>query len=207
MTFTEALNDSDGGREAAAALRSLIGEVVLWPGRKRGEVHAELRGELMGILDFANPARGGNPGEVRTKVEAAPPPRNQAHTKNLLNQYVSRVLFWPRCPSKTDINKINRLVFRFKSPATNHAWHVPAAISGKIARSAANGGASGMKMGTIAAPLRYYGFDLEAGAFKQAADSCDAPARSSRLRDSASTALQQSVHPLLDKGGDLFGII
>ncbi|WP_159587713.1 hypothetical protein [Chelativorans xinjiangense] len=45
------------------------------------------------------------------------------------------------------------------------------------------------------------------GAFKQAADSCDAPARSSRLGDSASTALQQSVHPLPDKGGDLFGII
>ncbi|WP_265518719.1 recombinase family protein [Nitratireductor luteus] len=72
VTFTEALNDPDGGREAAAALRSLIGEVVLLPGKKRGEVHAELRGELMGILDFANPCKGGNPGEVGTKVEAGP---------------------------------------------------------------------------------------------------------------------------------------
>lgn len=51
--FGEALIDPDGGREAAEALRSLIGEIVLMPGKKRGEVHAELRGELMGILDFA----------------------------------------------------------------------------------------------------------------------------------------------------------
>ncbi|MFD2237191.1 hypothetical protein [Aureimonas populi] len=51
--FTEALNDPDGGRQAAEALRSLIGEIVLAPGPKRGEVHAELRGELMGILAFA----------------------------------------------------------------------------------------------------------------------------------------------------------
>ncbi|MDF3809961.1 MULTISPECIES: recombinase family protein [Rhodopseudomonas] len=54
VRFTEALDDPDGGREAAEALRSLIGEIVLTPGTKRGEVHAELRGELMGILEFAN---------------------------------------------------------------------------------------------------------------------------------------------------------
>jgi hypothetical protein len=46
--------EQDGGREAAEALRSLIGEIVLNPGKKRGEVHAELRGELMGILEFSN---------------------------------------------------------------------------------------------------------------------------------------------------------
>ncbi|MEH3117152.1 MAG: DNA resolvase [Methylorubrum populi] len=51
--FTEALTDLDGGRQAAEALRSLIGEIVLTPGSKRGEVIAELRGELMGILAFA----------------------------------------------------------------------------------------------------------------------------------------------------------
>ncbi|MBU3890352.1 MULTISPECIES: hypothetical protein [Methylosinus] len=43
--FTEALDDTDDGRQAAEALRSLIGEIVLTPGKKRGEVHAELRGE------------------------------------------------------------------------------------------------------------------------------------------------------------------
>ncbi|WP_404924982.1 hypothetical protein [Mesorhizobium sp. ORM16] len=31
----------------------MIGEIVLTPGDKRGEVHAELRGELFGILEFA----------------------------------------------------------------------------------------------------------------------------------------------------------
>lgn len=51
--FTEALNDPDGGRKAAEALRSLIGEIMLTPGPKRGEVHAELRGEFMSILAFA----------------------------------------------------------------------------------------------------------------------------------------------------------
>lgn len=51
--FTEALNDPDGGRQAAEALRSLIGEVIVTPGDKRGLVHAELRGELMGILGIA----------------------------------------------------------------------------------------------------------------------------------------------------------
>jgi len=33
--------------EAAEALRPLIGEIVLTPGKTRGEVNAELRGELM----------------------------------------------------------------------------------------------------------------------------------------------------------------
>jgi len=49
-----ALAEPDGGRETAQALRSLIGEIVVTPGNKRGEVHAELRGELMGILKFTN---------------------------------------------------------------------------------------------------------------------------------------------------------
>ncbi|AZO41540.1 hypothetical protein EJ076_10745 [Mesorhizobium sp. M7D.F.Ca.US.005.01.1.1] len=75
VAFAEALNDTVGGREAAEALRSLIGEVVLSPGSKRGEVIAELRGELIGILDFASPRQNHRIGEVRTKVEACP--RNQ----------------------------------------------------------------------------------------------------------------------------------
>ncbi|WP_374900913.1 recombinase family protein [Brucella endophytica] len=50
--FIDALDDSDGGRQAAKALRSLIGEIILTPGQKRGEVHAELRGELFGILEL-----------------------------------------------------------------------------------------------------------------------------------------------------------
>lgn len=54
--LTEALSDPDGGRQAAEALHSLIGEIVLTPGGKRGEIHAELRGELFGILDFIKAA-------------------------------------------------------------------------------------------------------------------------------------------------------
>ncbi|MBZ9846843.1 hypothetical protein LB565_02380 [Mesorhizobium sp. CA14] len=51
--LTQAFADHDDGRPAAEALRSLIGEIVLTPGEKRGEVHAELRGELFGILELA----------------------------------------------------------------------------------------------------------------------------------------------------------
>lgn len=73
--FTEALADPDGGREAAEALRSLIGEIVLTPGKKRGEVHAELRGELMGILEFSNTQENQRSSLVMPAVAA--PPRNQ----------------------------------------------------------------------------------------------------------------------------------
>ncbi|WP_316228319.1 MULTISPECIES: recombinase family protein [unclassified Bradyrhizobium] len=73
--FTEALTDSDGGREAAEALRSLIGEIVLNPGKKRGEVHAELRGELMGILEFSNTDVSQPTNRLMPAVAAGP--RNQ----------------------------------------------------------------------------------------------------------------------------------
>jgi site-specific DNA recombinase len=70
--FTEALADPDGGREAAEALRSLIGEIVLNPGKKRGEVHAELRGELMGILEFSNTQENQRSNLVMPAVAACP---------------------------------------------------------------------------------------------------------------------------------------
>ncbi|WP_316173123.1 hypothetical protein [Bradyrhizobium sp. SZCCHNRI2049] len=70
--FTEALADPDGGREAAEALRSLIGEIVLKPGKKRGEVHAELRGELMGILEFSNTQENQRTDRLMPAVPAGP---------------------------------------------------------------------------------------------------------------------------------------
>lgn len=75
--FAEALDDPDGGRQAAEALRSLIGAVVLTPGEKRGQVHAELRGELMGILDVA----GTDPEQRRTNLmlSVATNPRNHLY--------------------------------------------------------------------------------------------------------------------------------
>ncbi|TPI27067.1 hypothetical protein FJW07_31530, partial [Mesorhizobium sp. B3-1-9] len=73
--FTQALADQEDGRPAAEALRSLIGQVVLTPGDKRGEVHAELRGELFGILELAKPDQNQTSDGVMTKVVAGP--RNQ----------------------------------------------------------------------------------------------------------------------------------
>ncbi len=74
--FTEALDDPDGGREAAEAIRSLIGGIVLNPGEKRGEVHISLRGELAGILDLARAHE--NQREPRLMTAAVACPRNQA---------------------------------------------------------------------------------------------------------------------------------
>lgn len=73
--LTEALNDPDGGRQAAEALRSLIGEIVLTPGEKRGEVHAMLRGELFGILDFVRREESRGPSKAMSALTARP--RNQ----------------------------------------------------------------------------------------------------------------------------------
>ncbi|TPI36303.1 hypothetical protein FJW07_21920 [Mesorhizobium sp. B3-1-9] len=70
--FTQALADHEDGRPAAEALRSLIGEIVLTPGDKRGEVHAELRRELFGILEFANPDQNQKPVDLMTKGAAGP---------------------------------------------------------------------------------------------------------------------------------------
>jgi site-specific DNA recombinase len=79
-TFTEALSDPDGGGEAAEAIRSLIGDVVLKPGPKRGQVYAELRGELMGILDFTGSRQNQRAGEVRTNAVACPGFEPVAHS-------------------------------------------------------------------------------------------------------------------------------
>ncbi|WP_182912845.1 hypothetical protein [Paracoccus onubensis] len=58
--------------QAAEALRSLIGEITLTPGDKHGEVHAALRGELMGILGLARAEEGGPPALLMTAAEASP---------------------------------------------------------------------------------------------------------------------------------------
>ncbi|PYE85227.1 recombinase family protein [Phyllobacterium leguminum] len=83
--FTQALNDPEGGRQAAESLRSLIGEIVLTPGQKRGEVHAELRGELFGILDFAKAEETNRPAGFMPPVEASP--RNHATVRQTIPNY------------------------------------------------------------------------------------------------------------------------
>ena len=82
VRFTAALDDPDGGREAAQALRSLIGEIVLTPGEKRGEVHAQLRGELMGILDFVNATENQKIGHFMPAV--AEPPGFEVRQEKLM---------------------------------------------------------------------------------------------------------------------------
>jgi len=51
-------------------IRSLVGEVVITPGHKRGESHAILRGELMAILDLAAGRRRSPNPEVITNALA-----------------------------------------------------------------------------------------------------------------------------------------
>jgi site-specific DNA recombinase len=46
----EVLNDSTIRPEATDALRALIDRIVLYPGERRGELRAELHGELGAIL-------------------------------------------------------------------------------------------------------------------------------------------------------------
>jgi hypothetical protein len=58
--------------ETREDIRSLIGEVVMTPGEKRGESHAVLRGELMAILDLAAGRRRTPRQEVITKELAGP---------------------------------------------------------------------------------------------------------------------------------------
>jgi DNA invertase Pin-like site-specific DNA recombinase len=72
--LADALNDPDAAREAAEAIRALIGEVVVTPGEKRGQVHATLRGELIAILDIAG--QGGKPPNPPVMTNAAARPRN-----------------------------------------------------------------------------------------------------------------------------------
>lgn len=74
--LTAALADPELRTEAAATIRSLVGEVVLTPGAKRGETHAVLRGALMGILDVVAEPRGHASPGVITKTVAGP--RNQS---------------------------------------------------------------------------------------------------------------------------------
>jgi site-specific DNA recombinase len=53
-----ALNDPACRDEAAMALRGLIDAVVLYPGAKRGEIRAELYGELAALLQLAEVQNG-----------------------------------------------------------------------------------------------------------------------------------------------------
>jgi site-specific DNA recombinase len=76
IRLAETLEEPESNGEAREDIRSLIGEVVITPGDKRGESNAILRGELMAILDLATGRRKSARPEVITNALA--PPRNQA---------------------------------------------------------------------------------------------------------------------------------
>ena len=85
--LADALADSQESREAASAIRSLIGDVVLTPGERRGEVNATLRGELLAILAIAS---GGHTPRtavsgIITNVVASP--RNQSMAERPVFQF------------------------------------------------------------------------------------------------------------------------
>ena len=75
ICLAETLAEPVSNGEAREDIRSLIGEVVITPGEKRGESHATLRGELLAILDLAAGHRISPKTEVITKALASP--RNQ----------------------------------------------------------------------------------------------------------------------------------
>jgi site-specific DNA recombinase len=72
VRLTETLAEPEANGEAREDIRSLVGEVVLRPGERRGAVEAVLRGELRGILDLVAGQRRSPRPEVITNALACP---------------------------------------------------------------------------------------------------------------------------------------
>ena len=72
IRLAETLAEPEANVETREDIRSLIGEVVITPGEKRGESHAVRRGELMAVLDLAVGRRRTPRPEVITKELAGP---------------------------------------------------------------------------------------------------------------------------------------
>jgi site-specific DNA recombinase len=71
--LAEALVDPDARREAAEAIRALIGSVVLTPGQGgRGHIDAVLRGDLFAILDLAGGRQSRSVSPAIATAEAGP---------------------------------------------------------------------------------------------------------------------------------------
>ena len=72
IRLAETLAEPESNGEAREDIRSLVGEVVITPGDKRGENHATLRGDLMAVLDLAAGRRRSPRPEVITNALACP---------------------------------------------------------------------------------------------------------------------------------------
>jgi site-specific DNA recombinase len=88
IRLAETLAEPESNWEAREDIRSLIGEVVITPGKNRGESQATLRGELMAILDLAAGRRRSPRPDVITNALTGPrlEPIDQRHD-------------WPRASS------------------------------------------------------------------------------------------------------------
>ncbi len=87
--LADALADPQTNLEAATAIRSLIGDIVLTPGAKRGEVLATLRGELLSILDFAAGRNTPGASASRTITNAVACPRNHLDLQRIFLRSIS----------------------------------------------------------------------------------------------------------------------
>ncbi len=72
IRLAETLAEPESNGEACEDIRSLVGEVVITPGDKRGENHATLRGDLVAVLDLAAGRRRSPRPEVITNALASP---------------------------------------------------------------------------------------------------------------------------------------
>jgi len=72
IRLAETLAEPESNGEACEDIRSLVGEVVITPGDKRGENHATLRGDLVAVLDLAAGRRRSPRPEVITNALAGP---------------------------------------------------------------------------------------------------------------------------------------
>ncbi len=71
--LNETLADPETRLDASSDIRAIIGNIVLHPGAKRGEIHAILHGSLMGILGFANDNPSPDASRVITSVASGSP--------------------------------------------------------------------------------------------------------------------------------------
>ena len=81
IRLTETFTEPEANGAAREDIRSLVGEVVLTPGEKRGEINAILRGELMAILDLATDRVRPPRTEVITNGLAGPRNQRSLHQK------------------------------------------------------------------------------------------------------------------------------
>ena len=101
--LTDALASPETHAEAAADVRSLIGEVVITPGVGRGEFTAVLRGELLGILGLVAEEKSAPGPEALTNAAAGPRNHTDLH-KAVRRKHGGLFAFWTDVAIERNIN-------------------------------------------------------------------------------------------------------